>query len=61
MENCVALDTMTSMTDVAALFHFIENLIRLGTIAEVDHGSLQDKHSARVRAQSGELLSDWLH
>ena len=48
------------MTDIASLSHLIENLIRLGTVAEVDHGSLPDKRPARVLVQSGELLTGWL-
>ncbi len=44
------------MTDITALSRLIKGLIRLGTIAKVDHGSLQDKRPARVRVQSGELL-----
>jgi len=36
------------------LTRLLHNLIRLGTIAEVDHAA------ARVRVQSGELLTDWL-
>ncbi len=36
------------------LFRRIENVIRIGTIAELDH----DKK--RLRIQSGELLTDWL-
>jgi phage baseplate assembly protein V len=38
----------------AELHRLIENLVRLGTIAEVDHAS------ARVRVRSGELLTAWL-
>ncbi len=34
------------MTDTAALARLIENLIRLGTIAEVDHGSLTNQRPA---------------
>lgn len=37
----------------AELLRLIHNLIRLGTIAEVDHTA------ARVRVQSGELLTAW--
>ncbi|WP_331275291.1 MULTISPECIES: hypothetical protein [Pseudomonas] len=48
------------MTDIAALSRLIENLIRPGTIAVVDHGSLLDTRHARVRVQSGELLTGWL-
>ena len=48
------------MTNIAALSRLIENLIRLGTVAEVDHGSLPDKRPARVRVQSGDLLTGWL-
>ena len=51
---------LRGMTDIAALSRLIENLIRLGTVAEVDHGSLQDKRPARVRVQSGDLLTGWL-
>lgn len=42
------------MTTLAALSRLIENLIRLGTVAEVD------LTSARVRIQSGRLLTGWL-
>lgn len=38
----------------AELNRRIENLIRIGTIAEVDHVA------HRVRVESGELLTDWL-
>lgn len=38
----------------AELNRRIENLIRIGTIAEVDHAT------HRVRVDSGELLTDWL-
>lgn len=38
----------------AELHRLIENLIRLGTIAEVDHAR------ARVRVRCGELLTAWL-
>lgn len=55
-----AVAILRGMTDIAALSRLIENLIRLGTIAEVDHGSLQDKRPARVRVQSGDLLTGWL-
>lgn len=37
----------------AELHRLIENLIRFGTVAEVDHGR------ARVRVRCGELLTDW--
>lgn len=42
------------MNDYAELARLIENLIRLGTIAEVD------LVKARVRVQSGDLLTGWL-
>jgi len=48
------------MNEYAALSRLIENLIRLGTVAEVDHGSLKDKRPPRLRVQSGELLTGWL-
>ncbi|EPC02413.1 baseplate assembly protein [Litchfieldella anticariensis FP35 = DSM 16096] len=41
------------MNNAADLLRLIHNLIRLGTIAEVDHDD------ARVRVRSGELLTDW--
>ena len=40
--------------NLVELLRLIHNLIRLGTIAEVDHAR------ARVRVQSGELLTNWL-
>lgn len=42
------------MNSIAALARLIENLVRLGTIAEVD------EPKARVRVKSGELLTAWL-
>ncbi|MEQ4541139.1 MAG: phage baseplate assembly protein V [Billgrantia sp.] len=42
------------MNNVAELLRLINNLIRLGTIAEVDHAT------ARVRVKAGELLTAWL-
>lgn len=48
------------MNEYAALSRLIENLIRLGTVAEVDHGSLKDHRPPRLRVQSGELLTGWL-
>ena len=41
------------MNNVAELLRLLHNLIRLGTIAEVDHAA------ARVRVRSGELLTAW--
>lgn len=40
--------------DIATLSRLIENLIRIGTVAEVDHGAW------RCRVQTGELLTGWL-
>ena len=40
--------------DIAELSRRLENMIRIGTIAEVDHAA------RRVRVQSGLLLTDWL-
>lgn len=42
------------MNDFAQLNRLLENLVRLGTVAEVDH------QAARVRVQSGRLLTGWL-
>ncbi|SDK78483.1 phage baseplate assembly protein V [Modicisalibacter muralis] len=42
------------MLGAAELLRLIHNLVRIGTIAEVDHDA------ARVRVKSGELLTDWL-
>lgn len=44
---------MSGMNNVAELLRLLHNLIRLGTIAEVDHAA------ARVRVRSGELLTAW--
>lgn len=45
--------------ELARLLH---NLIRLGTIAEIDHGDAMaaPPRPARVRITTGELLTDWL-
>lgn len=40
--------------DIATLSRMVENLIRIGTIAEVDHVA------HRVRVESGELLTEWI-
>lgn len=40
--------------DTVELQRLVNNLIRLGTVAQVDHAR------ARVRVQSGELLTGWL-
>ncbi|WP_442489387.1 phage baseplate assembly protein V [Halomonas litopenaei] len=40
--------------NIAELLRLIHNLIRTGTIAQVDHAA------ARVRVKSGELLTGWL-
>lgn len=42
------------MNPVAELNRRLDNLLRLGTIAEVDHPS------ARVRVKSGDILTGWL-
>ncbi|RCV89724.1 phage baseplate assembly protein V [Billgrantia montanilacus] len=42
------------MTNAAELLRLIHNLIRLGTVAEVDH------EAVRVRVKSGGLLTGWL-
>lgn len=42
------------MNNAAELLRLIHNLIRLGTIAEVDHAA------ARVRVKSGDMLTTWL-
>lgn len=42
------------MNEIAQLNRLLENLVRLGTVAEVDH------QAARVKVQSGRLLTGWL-
>lgn len=42
------------MNEIAQLNRLLENLVRLGTIAEVNH------QAARVKVQSGRLLTGWL-
>ncbi|MFP3343319.1 phage baseplate assembly protein V [Halomonas sp. SIMBA_159] len=42
------------MNNVAELLRLIENVIRLGSIAQVDHDA------ARVRVKSGSLLTGWV-
>ena len=46
--------TIGGMNDLATITRLLENLIRLGTVAEVDH------KGARVKVQSGRLLTGWL-
>ena len=47
---------MAGMQDIAELFRRIANLIRVGTIAEVDLST----RPAKVRVASGALITDWL-
>lgn len=42
------------MNDFAQINRLLENLVRLGTVAEVDH------QAVRVKVQSGRLLTGWL-
>nr|WP_300306896.1 phage baseplate assembly protein V [Halomonas sp.] len=47
------------MNNTAELLRLINNLIRFGTIAEVDHGE-PGKRLPCVRVKIGELLTTWL-
>lgn len=47
---------MTGMQDTAELFRLISNLIRVGTVAEVDLLA----RPAKVRVKTGALTTDWL-
>lgn len=53
---------MNGMNNVAELLRLIANLIRLGAIAEVDHGdpAADPPQPPRVRVKSGELLTAWV-
>lgn len=42
------------MTNAAELLRLLNNLIRYGTIAEIDHDAV------RVRVRSGDALTDWI-
>lgn len=42
-------------SNTAEIFRILQNMIRLGTVAEVDHAA-----PPRVRVQSGKLLTGWL-
>lgn len=48
--------------NIVELTRLLHNLIRVGTIAEVDHGDPEadPPRPPRVRVQSGGLLTDWL-
>ncbi len=48
------------MNDLATLARLLENLIRFGTIAAVDHGDPAQQQPPRVRVQTGTLLTGWL-
>lgn len=47
------------MNNVAEILRLIQNLLRLGAIAEVDHGVPNERLPA-VRVRSGALLTGWL-
>lgn len=44
------------------LARLLQNLIRIGTVAEIDHGDpkADPPRPPRVRVQSGDLLTDWI-
>lgn len=48
------------MNDLATLARLLENLIRFGTIAAVDHGNPAQLKPPRVTVQTGTLLTGWL-
>lgn len=50
------------MNNAAEILRLIQNLIRLGQVAEVDHGDpdAEPPMPPRVRVKSGELLSAWV-
>lgn len=50
---------MGAMNTIPELLRLIHNLIRLGTISEIDHGELGVR-PPRVRVKSGDLLTGWL-
>lgn len=47
------------MTNTAELLRLLNNLIRLGTIAEVDHGA-PGSRPPRCRVKSGDIITAWL-
>lgn len=47
------------MNNAAEILRLIQNIVRLGAIAEVDHGAPGERLPA-VRVRSGELLTGWL-
>ena len=47
------------MNNIAELLRLIQNLLRFGSIAEVDHGVPNERLPA-VRVRSGALLTGWL-
>lgn len=48
------------MNSLAALTRLLENLIRFGTIAEVDHGDPAQHKPPRVTVKTGGLVTGWL-
>ena len=53
--GCMALQTSDSSQTPVDILRRLENLIRLGTVAEVRH-----ERPARVRIQTGKLLTTWV-
>lgn len=49
-----------SMNALADLTRRLDNLLRLGTIAQVDHGDPEQGKQPACRVQSGQVLSGWL-
>lgn len=47
-------DRAPDLLDVVDLARRNENLLRIGTVEEIDY------HNARVRIRSGEMLTDWI-
>lgn len=48
------------MNPIAELFRRLDNLIRHGTIAAVDHGNVATGIPPRCRVQTGNILTGWL-
>lgn len=59
MPHAPAKAILGGMNTIPELLRLIHNLIRLGTIDEIDHGE-PGVRPPRVRVRSGDLLTGWL-
>lgn len=60
MRHARARGSISGMNQIAELFRRLDNMIRHGTIAAVDHGDPAQGKPPRCRVQTGKILTGWI-